>query len=215
MAPIVVKPLSVIQQTMWLEHQLAPQSASYNLVLPIRIRSPLDARALEGAVELVGLRHELLRSRFLDHDGEPCRRPADGPLTRLEILDVPAAELATAIRSYVNQPFDLTEGAFRVGLLRLSADDAVLLPVAHHIASDFVSHWLIVRDLLDAYRHGKLSVTMTFSWTRSAGSSARRSEGGRARTGPPGSRARRRPNSRPTDRARQFPGALATRARSG
>lgn len=156
MQEAVSKPLSVIQQAMWVEHRLAPASAAYNLVLPIRICSPLDVRALTRAVDLVGARHELLRTRFVELGGEPRRVPARGPLARLEIRDVPLADLRNAIRSYVDQPFELTEGAFRVGLLRLASDDAVLLPVAHHVASDFVSHWLIVRDLLDAYRHGSL-----------------------------------------------------------
>jgi hypothetical protein len=153
---IVSKPLSVTQQAMWLEHRLAPTSAAYNLVLAVRIRSPFDVRALERAVELVGARHELLRTRFVELDGEPRRVPARGPLAQLEIRDVRPADLRATARSFVDRPFDLAEGAFRVGLLRLAADDAVLLPVVHHIASDFASHWLIVRDLLDAHQRGSL-----------------------------------------------------------
>jgi hypothetical protein len=153
---IASKPLSVIQQTMWLAYRLAPASAAYNLVLPIRICSLFDVRALTRAVELVGARHELLRTRFVEVGGEPRRVPARDPLARLEIRDVALADLGNAIRSYVDQPFELSDGAFRVGLLRLASDDAVLLPVAHHIASDYVSHWQIVHDLLDAYRHGSL-----------------------------------------------------------
>jgi hypothetical protein len=150
------KPLSVFQQTMWLEYRLAAASAAYNVVIPIRIRSALDVQALADAVELVGARHELLRTRFAEFGGEPRRVPSTGPLARLEISDVTPASLGTAVRSFLDQPFDLAEGAFRVGLLRLAPDDAVLLPVAHHIVTDFASHWLIVRDLLDAYSRGRL-----------------------------------------------------------
>jgi Condensation domain len=156
MPEMVSKPLSVFQQTMWLEQRLAPNSAAYNVVLPIRICSPFDVGVLARAVELVSARHELLRTRFAEFDGEPRRVPVDDPLARLEIRDVAPADLRTVARSYIDQPFDLTEGAFRVGLLRLASDDAVLLPVAHHIATDFVSQWLIMRDLLDAYQHGSL-----------------------------------------------------------
>jgi hypothetical protein len=153
---IATKPLSVFQQTMWLEYRLAAMSAAYNVVLPVRICSPVDVPALTRAVELVGARHELLRTRFLEFDGEPRRVPAGDPLARLEIRDVAPADLRTAARSYVDQPFDLAEGAFRVALLRLGADDGVLLPVAHHIVTDFASQWLILRDLLDSYRQGTL-----------------------------------------------------------
>jgi hypothetical protein len=153
---IISKPLSVFQQTMWLEYRLAATSAAYNVVIPVRIRSTFDVQALTRAVELVGTRHELLRTRFEEFGGEPRRVPAGDPLARLEIRDVTLADLRTAARSYVSQPFDLTRGAFRVGLLRLASDDAVLLAVAHHIATDFTSQWLIMRDLLDAYRDGSL-----------------------------------------------------------
>lgn len=156
MADMTVKPLSVIQQTMWLEHRLAPRSAAYNLVLPLRIRARLDVAALARAVRLVGARHELLRTRFLEKDGRPCRLPADRPLAELEILPAPTAGVAEAAREYTARPFDLAAGAFRVGLLPVSDADAVILPVAHHIAGDFMSHWLIVRDLLNAYRDGTL-----------------------------------------------------------
>ncbi len=156
MAQLTAKPLSVIQQTLWIEHRLAPASAAYNLVLPLWVSSPLDLPTLSRAVELVGARHEMLRTRYAEVDGEPHRLPADQPLAGLEILDAGPDGPAATIRSYVDRPFDLAEGAFRVGLLTLSATDAVLLPVAHHITGDFMSHWLIVRDLLTAYQHGSL-----------------------------------------------------------
>ncbi|GAA4958408.1 condensation domain-containing protein [Actinoplanes utahensis] len=156
MTDLAVKPLSVIQQTMWLEHRLAPRSAAYNLVLPLRIRARLDVAALSRAVELVAERHELLRTRFLEVEGRPCRVPDDRPLARLELLPQPAGGVAEAAREYVRRPFDLSTGAFRVGLLPVSGTEAVILPVAHHIAGDFMSHWLIVRDLLNAYRDGAL-----------------------------------------------------------
>jgi hypothetical protein len=160
MAQIISKPLSVIQQTMWLEHRLYPESAAYNLVLALRIRSPLDLPALHRAVDQVGRRHELLRTRFVELHGEPRRLPADEALATLDILtsaDASPTGLAGTVRAYVDRPFDLAEGAFRIGLLPLSATDAVLLPVAHHIAGDFMSHWMIVRDLLTAYRNGRLA----------------------------------------------------------
>lgn len=150
------KPLSVIQQAMWLEYRLAPASSAYNLVLPIRIRSPHDVRALSRAVELVGARHELLRTRFVELADEPRRVPSDTPLARLDVIESPPELLRDAVRDYVGRPFDLSEGAFRVGLIVAAPDDAVLVPVVHHIAGDFVSHWLIVRDLLDACQHGDL-----------------------------------------------------------
>jgi hypothetical protein len=133
------KRLSVVQQTFWLEHRLAPDSAAYNMALPIRIRSAHDVSALTRAVELVGARHELLRSRFVEVDGAAWRVPADEPTARLEISEVAAADLRGAVRAFINRPFDLTAGAFRVVLLRVAPDDAVLLPVSHHIAGDFTS----------------------------------------------------------------------------
>ena len=50
------------------------------------------------------------------------------------------------------QPFDLTTGVLRASLLRLAAEEHVLLLNLHHIASDGWSHGILYRELAALYR---------------------------------------------------------------
>ncbi|MDX2300752.1 MAG: amino acid adenylation domain-containing protein [Xanthomonadaceae bacterium] len=72
----------------------------------------------------------------------------------LSSLDRTAADAALQAhrRAAVETPFDLLRGPlFRAELLRLAADDHVLLLTAHHIVCDGWSWWLIVRELGTLY----------------------------------------------------------------
>lgn len=144
-------PVSFVQRTLWLDHQLADQSAAYNLVLALRIDSPYDTDRLSIAVERVVAQHELLRQRFVEVDGAPHRVAADTSELQLEILDPPSGQAEQTIRAFIDRPFDLRRTVARFGLVRLGPAEAVLLPVVHHIAGDYTSHWILVRDLIEAY----------------------------------------------------------------
>jgi condensation domain-containing protein len=151
-----VLPLSAGQRAVWLGHRLAPDSAAYNVVVAVRVRSRLDVDVLARAVEAVAERHELLRSAFVELDGRPGRMLTDRARPRLELRELPDVgeeRLRELARAVCAAPLQLAEtGPLRVVLLRRGPDDAVLVVVAHHIAADASSQWLILRDLLDGYR---------------------------------------------------------------
>ncbi|WP_342781545.1 amino acid adenylation domain-containing protein [Amycolatopsis rhizosphaerae] len=148
-------PLSFSQQRLWFLDRWAPGSSVYNLPLALRLEGDLDVHALTSALRAVVLRHEALRTRFADDDGEP-RQVIDGDVTvALPVIDLAeagderAGELAgqEAVR-----PFDLARGPLlRASLLRLAADDHVLLLTAHHIVSDGWSTGILLRDLGECY----------------------------------------------------------------
>ncbi len=150
------RPLSAVQRSMWTAYRVAPGSSAYNIVMPLRVRGPLSVPALERAVADVGARQAQLRSYFAEADGEPVRLEQPGPCVRLTVRDMPGStppELYEAARRAGEEPFDLERGGpFRVVLLRRADDDFALVTSAHHIVGDFTSRWLLVRDLLHAYR---------------------------------------------------------------
>ena len=145
---------------MWFIHRLAPASAAYNVALAVRIRSPLDLPRLGQAVAAVVDRHDVLRSSFVEVDGRPWRvvAPAAGSGSRaLVVREVPGVgpdRLPALAQAASAAPFPLAGGgrAFRVVLLRRGPDDAVLVVAAHHIVADAPSLFLLLRDLLTAYR---------------------------------------------------------------
>jgi hypothetical protein len=70
-------PLSHNQQSMWYMHQLAPDSAAYNVAFPARVRSAVDVATLKQAFQALVERHASLRTTF-EAGGAPaeCLRPA-------------------------------------------------------------------------------------------------------------------------------------------
>lgn len=152
--------LSAGQEAMWFVHRMAPGSAAYNITLAFRVRTsasaPLDVPVLRRAVAELAARHEVLHSTFAEGEQGPVRVVGPPDLVGLDVREVPDAgdaRLHDLVRRAGAEPFRLTAQApLRVVLLRRAPDDAVLAVVAHHIVSDRTSQWLIMRDLLDAYR---------------------------------------------------------------
>nr|WP_269810487.1 condensation domain-containing protein [Kineosporia rhizophila] len=148
--------MAVGQQALWLLHSMAPHSSAYNAGGAGLFRPGPDLPVLHKAVAAVVRRHDMLRSRFVERDGQVVRVVPRG-LTQTSVLrvenlgDADDGELRRAVTAASRQPYDLgKEGPFRAVLIH-RPHDAVLLLGTHHIASDATSQWLIWRDLMDAY----------------------------------------------------------------
>lgn len=148
--------LSVGQEALWLLYRMAPQSAAYNVAWAMRVRGPLDVAALCRAFGLVTARHDLLRSRFVERGGAPRRIVCDEQLAPLEIrygADPGDEQVQELVRDEIARPFVLeTDGAARLVLIPVGPADAALVLVTHHIAADFASLSLVVRELFEAYQ---------------------------------------------------------------
>lgn len=151
-------PLSLGQERLWFLHQLDPDDASYSIHLAYRLRGPVDPARLEHALGVVVDRHDVLRTRFPEIDGEPVQDV--GPATGVTLLRAGAAgpeEARTRVAEWVNTPFDLETGPpIRAGLVRISDDDHVLAVVLHHIAGDGRSAGLLAAELRRAYDGAEL-----------------------------------------------------------
>ncbi|WP_084495016.1 non-ribosomal peptide synthetase [Nocardia shimofusensis] len=147
-------PLSPAQQRMWFLNRFDAASTAYTIPMALRMSGDLDVAALRAAVADVMARHESLRTRYPEIDGEPVQQilsPRDVAL-HLEPQDIAEAELPQRIRELVEIPFDVTaEVPVRLWLLRPAAAEYVLVGVLHHIAADGSSTVPFVRDLMTAY----------------------------------------------------------------
>ena len=155
-------PLSFAQQGLWFLDRLQPGSAFYNVPAAVRLSGPLDAPALERALGQVVRRHEPLRTRFAEVDGAPVQvvDPFRGFTLPVEDLSaLPAAEREAEARRRAgddaSRPFDLAAGPlFRAALLRLAADEHVLLVAMHHAVTDGWSLELFFAELSALYAAG-------------------------------------------------------------
>ncbi|MDO9002538.1 MAG: condensation domain-containing protein, partial [Aquabacterium sp.] len=67
-------PLSLVQQGLWILHQLDPSSTAYHIAGGVRISGALALDALQQAFNGLAARHDALRSVFYAVDGQPRQR---------------------------------------------------------------------------------------------------------------------------------------------
>jgi amino acid adenylation domain-containing protein len=152
-------PLSFAQERLWFIDQLEPGSAVYNLPMAWRLGGALDGAALERALAEIVRRHESLRTVFTEVDGSPEQVVAPFGGFALPVEDLSGsgeADREAAVRRRAGEearrPFDLAAGPlFRAVLLRVDAEDHVLLLSMHHIVSDGWSMGVLFRELSALY----------------------------------------------------------------
>ncbi|RKT12301.1 amino acid adenylation domain-containing protein [Streptomyces sp. 1114.5] len=156
---------SFAQERLWLLDQLVPDSAEYVILRVLRLTGDLDRDALERALTELVARHEVLRTRFEAEDGVPVQvieppAPLALPVTDLSALPAERAEAETAalVAAETGRPFDLgVAPLLRARLLRLCAEEHVLVLAVHHIAADAWGMGVLNRELAAlyrAFRHG-------------------------------------------------------------
>ena len=152
-------PCSFAQQRLWFLDRLTPGTSLYNIPAAIRLDNPLDAACLERCVNELARRHETLRTTFREVDGEPTQVIAADQHLLVEVTDLlgmPAEQREAEVRRLATEearrPFDLERGPLlRVGLLRVSERNQVLLVTMHHIISDGWSAEVFFRELTALY----------------------------------------------------------------
>ncbi|MFB7778620.1 amino acid adenylation domain-containing protein [Streptomyces bauhiniae] len=145
-------PLSFAQQRLWFLDRLAPGATDYLVPISLRLRGPLDRTALTTALTALAERHAVLRTRYEERDGEPVQLV--DPAARIPLTERAAAEeeVPRLIRADLEVPFDLAAGApVRAMLLRVGADDHVLVLTLHHIVSDGWSVEVLAGELARHY----------------------------------------------------------------
>ncbi|MEU4746276.1 condensation domain-containing protein, partial [Actinosynnema sp. NPDC023658] len=100
-------PLSVGQEALWFLHDVAPDSAAYNVAFAFAIRDAIDVDALDAAVRRTARRHDMLRSSFADSGDHPVRVVHDDDVTRLRVRRVSADDLTPFVREVIAEPFSL------------------------------------------------------------------------------------------------------------
>src|SRR5580692_13137543 len=108
-------PASFSQQRLWFIDQLEPGEPTFNMPYATWLDGPLDARALQGALDALVARHAVLRTSLVAFDGVPEQIVAGAGTLPIENIALPGnldngestrqAESIAAERA--RQPFDL------------------------------------------------------------------------------------------------------------
>jgi amino acid adenylation domain-containing protein len=153
-------PLSFAQQRLWFLHQLDPDSIAYNMPTALRLTGRLNTDALEQGINEIIRRHESLRTTFRLVANQPVQVIAEQLTLRMPVVDLqtfPAAEREAKVLRLATEeaqrPFDIETGPLvRARLLRLSAEDYVLIFTMHHIISDGWSMGVLVNEMAALYK---------------------------------------------------------------
>ncbi|MGQ0593714.1 MAG: amino acid adenylation domain-containing protein [Gammaproteobacteria bacterium] len=161
-------PLSFAQERLWFMVQMDPASPSYSEIAAFHMQGVLDIDALRRSLNEIMRRHESLRTTFIAREGRPTQiiaSPCDLLFPTIDLGHVAPAsrreEIERLARREITRPFNLAEGPLiRLSLLRLAAEEHVLLIAAHHIVADAWSIEVLVRELgaiYPAFGRGKPS----------------------------------------------------------
>ncbi|NBF00043.1 non-ribosomal peptide synthetase, partial [Nonomuraea sp. K271] len=145
--------ISLGQERLWFLQRLDPADPAYRVAVVRRLRGPLDAGALAGAFADVAARHESLRTRFPEDDGQPVAVVDPPGRVPVELIDLATPEQAERLcEQRTNTPFELGAAPpLRITLIRLAGDDHVLCVVLHHIIGDGWSLNVLMDDLARCY----------------------------------------------------------------
>ncbi|APE36002.1 hypothetical protein BOX37_21015 [Nocardia mangyaensis] len=147
-------PLSPAQQRMWFLNRFDPDSAGYNVPIAVRLTGALDLDALAAAVGDLVERHEVLRTYYPQTPGGPVQQILEAAEAgvALRVREIAAQDVVHAVTMLAATTFDVTAGVpWQVVLYRITAEEAVLALVVHHISADGSSVPPLVRDLMTAY----------------------------------------------------------------
>ncbi|MEL7406747.1 MAG: amino acid adenylation domain-containing protein, partial [Cyanobacteria bacterium J06558_2] len=154
-------PLSYAQQRLWFLTQLEPDNPFYNISAAVRLQGHLNPDALQQSFNTIITRHEILRTTFqTTEEGEALAviSPVEfSTIPLIDLSDIPTGKKTTETQQQIEieaqQPFDLSrEELIRIKLLRLSAEEHIVLLTMHHIISDGWSIGVLVREIAVLYQ---------------------------------------------------------------
>ncbi len=152
-------PCSLVQWTCWFLDRMSPGSSAYNVAVRFLLQGPLEVPLLEEALRTLIQRHEVLRTRFTEENGEPRQLiepfvPFSLPLIDLRHLTSEARSLKAEeiAAGEARTGFDILNGPlFRGQLIRTEDHQFMLLLTMHHIVSDGWSVGLITDEMGKIY----------------------------------------------------------------
>ena len=152
--------LSFTQRRLWFLYQLDRDVAAYQLRYNLKLTGILYIDILERSLTEIVSRHEILRTNFLEIEGNPFQiihPPQPVKLSVIDLQEFASTDRETKLHRLANQeaqtPFKLEKDALlRVTLLRLAPQEHILLITFHHIIADAWSIGIFLRELSSLYK---------------------------------------------------------------
>ncbi|HLZ67453.1 MAG TPA: amino acid adenylation domain-containing protein [Aliidongia sp.] len=148
-------PCSLAQERFWILDRLLPGNPALNIAVRWRLVGKISTNELEQAFRLILSRHEVLRTAFLEQNGELTQVIRVSVPFRLPVIDLSnltedaaEAEMERLAKLEARGSFDLADPPFlRVTQVRVRDDQSVLLVTVHHIVADGWSIGVLAREM--------------------------------------------------------------------
>ncbi|MCK8524319.1 amino acid adenylation domain-containing protein [Aquimarina sp. D1M17] len=144
-------PLSPSQQQMFFLHEYNKDSKAYNIPMVVTLRGDVKKTRFEKAFQQLIERHSILRTSFEFVNENPVQRISD--TVPFSVVDVVKKEtIQDTINDFIRS-FDLEKAPlWRVGLLKVSDQEHIMIMDTHHIVSDQVTNEILIKDLISLYK---------------------------------------------------------------
>jgi bacitracin synthase 3 len=150
--------VSHAQKRLWLIDKVSGPTAAYHIQGSFELIGAVDCERLEKALNQIVMRHESLRTNFVDIDDKPFQVIRENvllPINKYLISNV--VEIKQDILKNNEKPFNLENDLLlRVDLYEISKTSFVFSVCIHHIISDGWSVGVFVNELSKIYNDEKL-----------------------------------------------------------
>ncbi|WJQ79139.1 edeine non-ribosomal peptide synthetase EdeL [Brevibacillus brevis] len=164
-------PVTRAQERIYLLWQLEEDATSYHTPGVMRITGSLDSGRLQNVADQLVARHEALRTSFHLLEGQVKQKVHSDLSVEIETWEADEEAVEKTIESFFS-PFDLMQAPLlRIGLIKLSSEDHLLIFDMHHIISDGISKSILLEEFCSLYQGQvlpELSVqAKEFAWWQS------------------------------------------------
>ncbi|NQZ20721.1 MAG: amino acid adenylation domain-containing protein [Colwellia sp.] len=163
-------PVSFAQQRLWFIDSLQGGSPEYNMPMAFEIEGQLNTTLLTDVFHTILERHEVLRTVYVEEDGETLQyiRNISDIVFEIKIEELSHLtgetlnkQLETMFETDITTPFDLASDLMlRVSYVKKTTDTGVMIFNMHHIASDGWSMEVLIKEfftLYHAYSQGQVN----------------------------------------------------------
>lgn len=149
-------PLSSAQRRIYILQSMDPDSTQYNIPLKLKLQQRVDSIRMRHALEQLMQRHEMLRIRFGELEGQVYQTLVQQAEPDLELTELTRDfDLECEFKSFV-RPFDLkSDKLFRVRIYQGQSTAYLFLDI-HHIICDGTSLTLLLDELFRLYEGEEL-----------------------------------------------------------
>jgi amino acid adenylation domain-containing protein len=145
-------PLSSTQERIWFLERMHLGNEAYRFQSILKFHGSTNVPALEGALNEIVKRHEILRTTFPQNRGRPFQRVHEYKPFALSVEDASATDALAEINRCIRQPFDLNQlPLVRWRLFRIGPQEHWLLHTEHHLLHDAWGYSVFLQELFAAY----------------------------------------------------------------